>query len=111
MKTIKSGCLTAAVKKLFLDANFHLGADVYNKMAQSLENETSELAREAITICLKNADLAGQNNTPLCQDTGTAVIFIEIGQEVYIDGNIEDALQKGVREAYRDGCLRKSIVS
>jgi fumarate hydratase subunit alpha len=102
--------VTAAVRSLFLKANTVLGEDVVEALHQALEAEVSELGRDVLGQILENAVLAENAGVPICQDTGLSIVFLEIGQDVHIvGGNLYDAVTEGVRQAYADGYLRKSI--
>lgn len=103
--------ITAAVKKLCTEANFNLGDDVYNRLKETRECETSAVGKNILGMIIENADIAKNEQVPICQDTGFAVIFVELGQEVHLtDGNLTDAVNEGVRQGYKEGFLRKSIV-
>jgi len=110
MREIEVKKLTAAVKKLCIDANYYLGEDVLKAIRDFEQKEESPLGKEILGQILKNADIAKQKMMPLCQDTGLTVIFAEIGQEVHFDGDFNEAMQEGVRQGYQEGYLRKSIV-
>lgn len=111
MREIEASLITSAVKRLFIKANHHLPADVKNALQHAKENETSDTARDVLEILLKNAEIATENEFPLCQDTGMAFVFAQIGQDVHICGGLfNDAVNDGVELAYRDGYLRKSVV-
>lgn len=110
--TINSTTITAAVKLLCEKAGYFLPEDVYKGLQQIHANETSELAKSFYSDIFINAYLAQSSKRPICQDTGLAVIFIEIGQQVTLEGDdLESAINEGVRQAYKDGYLRKSVVN
>ncbi len=112
MKTVDTLQITGAVKKLCIESNTRLGADVTDRLKQCLEQETAETGREVLRQILANAEAAGSGNMPMCQDTGVAVVFLELGQDVHIGGgSLEAAVQEGIRQGYEKGCLRKSMVS
>lgn len=112
MRELNVAKITDAVKKLCMDANFYLGDDVVARLKTCLENEESPTGREVIMKILDNADIGRNEQVPLCQDTGFAVFFIELGQDVHLTGgNMNDAVNEGVRRGYKEGYLRKSIVS
>lgn len=99
------------VKKLCIDANYYLGKDVIDKIKEFKEKEESETGREVLDILLENYELAAREKMPICQDTGIAVTFLEIGQDVHlVGGNLYEAINEGVRQGYLDGYLRKSMV-
>lgn len=111
MRDINVSEITNAVKKLCIDANYFLSDDIRKKLKACEEEETWPMAKDILKKILLNADIAKDENVPICQDTGMACIFVEIGQEVHIiGGSIEEALNEGVRQGYREGFLRKSVV-
>ena len=112
MREIDSKLITKEVKKLCIEGNIFLGDDVIKSFEENLKKEESDLGRDILNILIKNAQIAKESHTPLCQDTGMAVFFVEIGQEVIIKGDtLTDAINKGVSEGYTEGYLRKSVVS
>jgi len=112
MREIKAGSITQVVAQLCQQANFELGEDVLSAFRQARQTEESELGREVLSQLLENARIAKQECLPLCQDCGMAVVFLEIGQEVYItNGALYAAVEEGVRHGYTQGYLRGSIVS
>lgn len=110
MREIDSAKITEAVKNLCMEANYYLGDDVLGALKKYQLQEESPLGQEIIGQIIQNAAIAAEKKMPLCQDTGLAVIFAAIGQEVHIRGDFNEAVQEGVRQGYRDGYLRKSIV-
>ncbi len=111
MRTIDVKEIIPIVKKLCIDSNYYIGDDVIDKIKEFKAKEESETAKEVLDILLENYELSAQEKMPICQDTGVAVIFIEIGQDVHITGgNFEEAINEGVRQGYQDGYLRKSMV-
>jgi len=112
MREIDAAAVTGAVAKLFIEANYELGEDVLAALETARRNEESPLGRDVIGTILENARVAREERIPLCQDCGTAVVFIEIGQGVHVTGgDLSEAVDEGVRRAYEEGYLRKSIVS
>jgi fumarate hydratase subunit alpha len=112
MRTIEAGAITEAVSRLFKQANYELGEDVLAALKKAKKDEESPLGREVIDTILKNARIAAEEKIPLCQDCGTAVVFLELGQDVHIvGGELYAAVNEGVRRAYQEGYLRKSVVS
>ena len=111
MRTVDATQVTQTVRKLCILANTH--ADEYIKAAitkaAALENEP--LPKSVLDMLCENMVVAEKENMPICQDTGMVVVFVEIGQEVYVDGDLAKAINEGVRQGYRDGYLRASIVS
>ncbi|MCC3869709.1 fumarate hydratase [Terrisporobacter mayombei] len=112
MREIDSKVITKEVKKLCIEGNIYLGDDVIKSFKENLEKEKSVLGKDILSILIENAQIAKETHIPLCQDTGMAVFFVEIGQEVMIKGDtLTDAINKGVSEGYTEGYLRKSVVS
>lgn len=111
MREIEASQITSAVKQLFIKASYHLPEDVKNALLKAIQNETTNAAKQVLEILLENAQIADQNDFPLCQDTGMAFVFVELGQDVHICGGLlEDAVNAGVEQAYDEGFLRKSVV-
>lgn len=111
MREIKAINITTAVKELFLKANYVIGDDILKKINEGIENDRIPLARNILEQIYENDILARNENVAMCQDTGMCVLFIEYGQEVFISGgNFEIAVNEGVRQAYSEGYLRKSVV-
>lgn len=112
MREIKVGEIREAIEKLCMDANYCLPSDVIDALKEGYRKEESPTGKDVLLQILKNVEIAAQQKIPLCQDTGVAVFFIDLGQEVrIIGGNLEDAIDKGVKEGYLKGYLRKSMVS
>ena len=112
MRDIDVSVVTEAVKEMCISSNINLGSDVRECIKSSIEKEESPTGRNIMEIMLENSDMARQKSMPLCQDTGMAVVFIEIGQDVHFTGgNLIDAVNEGVRKGYSEGYLRKSVVS
>ncbi|HOE79485.1 MAG TPA: fumarate hydratase [Smithellaceae bacterium] len=110
LRRIRAENITKAVKKLFIDANTRLGRDVVSALRAGLKKEQSPLGRQVLEKIIENATVASKAAMPLCQDTGLAVLFIELGQDVRVTGgDLSGAVEEGVRQAYHDGCLRKSL--
>ena len=102
--------VTAAVKDLCITANYDLPVDVYDALKSAAEAEESPVGREVLAQLVENADIAAADRVPICQDTGFAVIFAEVGQDVHLTGgDFEQAVHEGVRQGYGDGYLRKSV--
>lgn len=111
MKVINSNTVIEAVRNLCIEANHHLPQDVLNALRESREKEESPLGKEILGHLLMNAEISRGEMIPLCQDTGFAVFFVELGQEVLISGMpLTEAIAEGVRQGYMEGFLRKSIV-
>jgi len=112
MRKISANKITDTVRQLFLDISVYLPKDVSEKIKIASKSEKSITAKNILKQILENAKISSNEKIPICQDTGTAVVFLEIGQNVNITGgNLTDAINEGVRQAYVKGYLRKSIVS
>ena len=110
MRIIKAEIIRDSIKELCMQANYHLPIDVKKALFEAIETEDNLLSKETLTVLKENAEIASNNNAPICQDTGMACIFIEVGQDVHIEGNLEEAIHEGVRQGYEQGYLRKSVV-
>ena len=110
MRTILAEALTNAVARLCVQANTQLPADVTAALNRCRQSEPWPLARETMGLLQDNLIQAKERDLPICQDTGMACVFVELGQEVHIQGDFERAIHQGVRQGYGEGCLRKSIV-
>lgn len=111
MREISASAITDAVAELCIRANCELGEDVYDALQTALDCEESPTGREVLRQLIENADIARSENVPMCQDTGVAVVFLDVGQDVHItDGSLEDAVNAGIAKGYTEGYLRKSIV-
>lgn len=110
MREISCSRITDTVQQLFMEANTHLGEDMVRAFQRSMDSEESPVGREILGQLLQNARLARETGVPICQDTGLAVVFLELGQEVRVTGGgLVEAVQEGVRRGYREGYLRKSV--
>ena len=111
MREVHSEEITKNIKEMCIEANHFLSPDMKKVFDNARKNEKSPLGCQILEQLDENLKIAGEDMIPICQDTGMAVVFIEIGQDVHIVGeNIEDAINQGVREGYVDGFLRKSVV-
>jgi fumarate hydratase subunit alpha len=111
MREIDATDVTDTVSRLLQDACCRLSDDVRTALGQACEKEESPASRHVLAKLLENADIAARDEVPLCQDTGMAVVFLELGQEVHIvGGGLYEAIQEGTRRAYAEGYLRKSVV-
>ena len=111
IRVVNTEIITQNVKEMCIEANHYLSKDMDYAMKQAVETEKSELGKKILNQLQDNLKIAAQDMIPICQDTGMAVIFIEIGQNVHLEGmNIEDAINEGVRQGYTKGYLRKSVV-
>lgn len=112
IRKIKSNEITSTVKKLFMDCNYFIGKDIYNALCSARDKEESATARNILDQIIENDDIAKKEQIPLCQDTGMAILFVKYGDRVVIeDGSFNEAVTEGVRQAYSEGYLRKSVVT
>lgn len=111
MRTVTTDVITQNIKEMCIEANYELSEDVKCRMINSIETESSELGKKILSQLRENLDIAKNDQIPICQDTGMAVVFLKIGQDVHIEGiNLEDAINEGIRQGYLEGYLRKSVV-
>ena len=111
MRTVQVEEITKNIKEMCIEANHFLTQDMDAAMKKAVETEKAELGKQILNQLQDNLKIAGEEMIPICQDTGMAVIFMEIGQEVHFEGgNLEDAINEGVRQGYVEGYLRKSVV-
>lgn len=111
MKEINVSEIVKAVRKLCIDANYYLGNDVKNALINARDKEDWAIAQGILDKIIANAKIAENEDMPMCQDTGMACVFVELGQDVHIvGGNLEEAINEGIRRGYGDGFLRKSVV-
>jgi len=111
MREINAKEITKTISTLCQEANFNLGEDVLIALKKALKTEKSPLGKEVLSQLIENAKVAKDEKLPLCQDCGTAVVFLEIGQDVHITGgDLNAAVEEGVRRGYDEGCLRKAMV-
>ncbi len=112
MRTIELSEITRNIKEMCIEANHFLSNDMKEAMMKAAEDEKSTLGKQILNQLEENLNIAAKDMIPICQDTGMAVIFMEIGQDVHFEGGIlEDAINEGVRQGYVEGYLRKSVVS
>jgi len=112
LKEIDVSRIVPEVKRLCLEINYYASSDLVDKIQESIRNEESPLAREILEQTLKNIKLAAQEQLPMCQDTGVAIVFVELGQDVHLTGgDLSAAINEGVRQGYAAGYLRKSMVA
>ena len=110
MREIHIDDVIRAVRNLSIQANTELGEDVLNAFQRALETETSPIGTEILKDLIENAQIAREQQAPMCQDTGLAVVYLVIGQEVHVvGGSLKEAVDEGVRQGYKDGYLRKSL--
>lgn len=111
MRTIETNEITRHIKEMCIEANHYLSDDMQEVFKQSAQKEASPLGRQILQQLEENLEIAANERIPICQDTGMAVIFIKVGQEVHIQGgSLAEAIHQGVREGYTEGYLRKSVV-
>ena len=111
MREVSVEQIVETVKNLSIEANYFLGSDIKEALKKCREEETCELAGQVLDKIMLNSEIAKNEQMPMCQDTGMACVFVEIGQDVHITGGkLEDAINEGVRRGYDEGFLRKSVV-
>jgi fumarate hydratase subunit alpha len=112
MRKIDVNLITQAVEDLCINSNYYLNEDILDALKSSYNSEESDRGRKIISSIIRNAEIARDKKMAICQDTGMAVVFVEIGQEVHvIGGSLADAINEGIRRGYRRGFLRKSVVA
>jgi fumarate hydratase subunit alpha len=109
MRTLQSSEITAAVRSLAMSASCDLEPDILDRLLAARDREKSPLAKNALEMLVTNANIASRDQIPVCQDTGIGVVFVSVGQEVIVEGDLEPAIQEGIRAGYEDGYLRKSV--
>lgn len=103
--------VTEAVREMCINANYFLSPDMRKKLKEAAEQEESPLGKQILCQLQENLQIAGEDQIPICQDTGMAVVFLEVGQDVhFVDGDVETAVNEGIRQGYQEGFLRKSVV-
>ncbi|MBQ4530523.1 MAG: fumarate hydratase [Lachnospiraceae bacterium] len=111
IRTINTDKITETIREMCIEANHFLSKDMDKAMKDAVEKEESPLGKQILCQLQENLQIAGEDMIPICQDTGMAVIFIEVGQDVHVEGgSLEDAINEGVRQGYVEGFLRKSVV-
>ena len=110
MREIKTEVITNKIEEMFIDACINIPCNVLNSLENAKKKEESPLAKSVIEKIIENDKIAKCKKMPMCQDTGIAVVFLEVGYDVHFDGDIYDAINEGVRRAYEKGYLRKSVV-
>ena len=111
VRDVNTRLLTENIKEMCIQANHYLAPDMEKAMREAYEKESNPLAKQILGQLLENLDIAGKDMIPICQDTGMAVVFLKIGQEVhFVGGSVEEAVNEGVRQGYEEGYLRKSVV-
>lgn len=111
MRTVKTEQITENIREMCIEANHFLTGDMTEALDRARESEKAPLGKQILQQLQENLQIAGEDMIPICQDTGMAVVFAEVGQDVHIEGGLlEDAIQEGVRRGYTEGFLRKSVV-
>lgn len=110
LREIRAEEIAAAVAKLCVEANYLIGSDIEDALLRAREAETRGLPQNVLSQLIENARIARESCEPLCQDTGMAVVFAELGQDVHVSGSLTGAIDEGVRRGYEEGFLRKSVV-
>lgn len=110
MRVIKAQDIKTAVKNAFMELNYNISDDISTALVASREAEESDTAKSVLDQIIKNNAIAKEEQVPICQDTGMAILFVEYGDKIYIDGDFTQAVNDGVKEAYVEGYLRKSVV-
>ena len=110
MRNIQASEVTKTIRRLCIDANCHLPADLQKRITECRAAEPWPVAQGILDRIIENYNIADQNEVPICQDTGLACVFVEIGQDVHVEGDLAEAINEGVRQGYTDGYLRKSVV-
>ena len=110
MRIIDSKDITNSIYKACVDAAYFINDDVINRIKLAYEQETDKIAKNILSQIIENDILAKDEHIPMCQDTGVVLVFVEIGRDVYVNSNIDDAINEGVRKAYTEAFLRKSVV-
>lgn len=111
MRIIEACSIIEAVEKLCIDSNYYLNDDILNSLNGGLSREESEIGKAIMAQLIENADVARKNKMAICQDTGMAVVFVDIGQDVHVTGgSLSEAINEGVRRGYKEGYLRNSVV-
>lgn len=110
MREISAALVTQTVARMCIEANCHLPEDVRARLQAAYRDEPWPIAQEILSQILRNAEMAAARPQPICQDTGMACVFVELGQDVHVDGDLAGAIHEGVRRGYTDGYLRKSVV-
>lgn len=111
MRKIKAEKIINNVKEMCIEANLELQPDMKDALVSARESETSEIGKKILGDLEENLEIAKADSIPICQDTGMAVVFVEVGQKVKVKGSLTDAINEGVRQGYTEGYLRKSVVS
>lgn len=112
MRTLNTDIIISTVKDMCINANLYLADDMKKKLEEASKEEDSPLGKQILEQLMENLNIAAQDKIPICQDTGMAVFFVNVGQDLHIEGmNLTDAINEGVRQGYKEGYLRKSVVA
>ncbi len=112
MRTLNTDVIISAVKEMCINANLYLAEDMKKKLEEAAREEDSPLGKQILEQLMENLNIAAEDKIPICQDTGMAVFFVNVGQDLHIEGmNLTDAINEGVRQGYKEGYLRKSVVA
>jgi len=109
MRNVETSLIIKTIKELALDANCNIGKSFIDVLRDALKKEKSDIGKNVISQIIENDEIALENKEPMCQDTGMVVVFVELGYDVHLEGDLYDAINEGVRQAYEDGLLRKSV--
>ncbi len=111
MRTINTDEIINNIKEMCIEANYQLASDVESRIRGACQEEESLLGRQILDQLSENLDIAASDNIPICQDTGMAIVFVTLGQELHVEGgSLEEAINEGIRRGYEEGYLRKSVV-
>lgn len=112
MRTLNTDIIISTVKDMCINANLYLADDMKKKLEEASKEEDSPLGKQILEQLMENLNIAAEDKIPICQDTGMAVFFVNVGQDLHIEGmNLTDAINEGVRQGYKEGYLRKSVVA
>lgn len=112
MRTLNTDVIISTVKDMCINANLYLADDMKKKLEEAAREEDSPLGKQILEQLMENLNIAAEDKIPICQDTGMAVFFVNVGQDLHIEGmNLTDAINEGVRQGYKEGYLRKSVVA
>ena len=109
VRKIEMNFITQTVKELAMDANCNIGKSFIDELREALKKEKSAIGKNVIEQIIENDTIAMENREPMCQDTGLVVVFVELGYDVHLEGDLYDAINEGIRQAYHEGFLRKSV--
>jgi len=110
MRELQASLITQALREMAMSSNFNIGEDVLEALKKAVRTEESPTGREILEQIIENDRIARSEQVPMCQDTGFAVVLLEVGQDVHIQGDLREAVNEGIRQGYKEGYLRKSIL-